>query len=234
MAARTGVALGILQLLWATTASAHSHGPQNIGLGVLVMLVGLATIFGGALIFPFGGTWVRIISGVVLGLIILYGGELQTAPGGPNDPFATLAVLGVLGLAAVHLRRFVEPVLSWYYFTFHPHPAQQMVRSSIGVSGVSVGNARALADALGELPPDNPILRRVRFRQAEKLYGELRVANEARAKAIAREAEAQAIKDHENAAFFGSQEAVGLASVALERAKASFDAAQSLSARRAS
>ncbi|HEY1615603.1 MAG TPA: hypothetical protein VGF97_18135 [Rhizomicrobium sp.] len=114
-----------------------------------------------------------------------------------------------------------EPIARWYYFAFHPHPAQSMVQAAIA-DGAPPLDGRALAAAVGELPPNNRILRKVRLEQGEQLVALMQESSRKRI----REYELQAAHDYERAALAGIQEAIALAGVALERAKASFAASQ--------
>lgn len=125
-------------------------------------------------------------------------------------------------LAVLWLISKREPILRWYYFAFHPHPAEPMVRSALK-RGRQVDGA-ALAAVLGDLPPRNGILRSVRIAQGEQLVAKMRSATES---TIKRNFE-RARTDYERATFHGVQEAVALAAVALERAKAAQAASKSI------
>ncbi len=114
------------------------------------------------------------------------------------------------------------PVARWYYFNFDPHPAEPMVERALDSGTVLDG--RALARALGELPPSSSVLARVRIEQGEKLV--LRMQEMSNAKI--REYQRRAAKDYERAALLSMQEAVALAAIALEKAKAVFRASQSV------
>jgi hypothetical protein len=118
------------------------------------------------------------------------------------------------------IARFCYSVARWYYFTFHPHPAEPLVRAAI--ESPNLGNGKALAAALGELPPGNSIFRGVRLVQAERLFNQMQVASARRLRAI----EAHAKAEYERAAVLSIQEAMALAAVALERAKALYRASQ--------
>ena len=118
-----------------------------------------------------------------------------------------------------------QVIARWYFFTFHPHPAAPMVQRALASSTTSEANARALADALGEIPPGSSTLRGVRLEQAERLYRKLHEASVRRQREIERRARANAAQAHEEAAHYGMQDALALAAVALERAKAAARAA---------
>jgi hypothetical protein len=116
--------------------------------------------------------------------------------------------------------KYGNAIARWYYFTFHPHPAEHLVRYAID-SGVPL-DGPALASALGEPPPASGILREVRLVQAERLVNEMQVVSRGRA----RELEKRAKAEYERAAAVGAQEAIALAATALERAKAALRASQ--------
>lgn len=131
------------------------------------------------------------------------------------------AVAGVCLLILWRIYRKREAIARWYYFTFHPHPAERTVRRALDARTTLDG--RALASALGEVPPDNRILREVRIAQGERLVSEMRRVSER----MIRENLQKARSDSERAAFVGIQEAIALAAVALERAKAAQAAGKS-------
>lgn len=114
------------------------------------------------------------------------------------------------------------PVARWYYFNFHPHPAEAMVVRAMRAGSVLDGPL--LASALGELPPTGSILAKVRIEQGERLV--LRMQDMSQAKV--REYQKRAMKDYERAALLSMQEAIALAAAALERAKAVFRASESV------
>jgi hypothetical protein len=136
------------------------------------------------------------------------------------------ATVGGIFLVLVWIVRKREPILRWYYFTFHPHPAEPIVRSALKGGRTLDGNA--LAAVLGDLPPTHGVFRSVRVAQGEQLVAKMRVATEAM---IATNL-ARAQTDYERAAFHDIQEALGLAAVALERARAAEAASKSLQGRR--
>jgi hypothetical protein len=140
-------------------------------------------------------------------------------------PFLVLvAYIGVLVLACYGCRALArrrEAMARWYYFTFHPHPAEPAVRSAL--AGRRPLDGRRLAAALGETPPNNRILREVRIAQGERLVGEMRQASER----LIQETSQNARSYHAQAALLGTQEAIALAAVALERAKAAHLASKS-------
>jgi len=117
-------------------------------------------------------------------------------------------------IVSMALWRKRTAILRWYFFNFHPHPAEPMVRAALR-GGALDGNA--LASALGEVPSRNSILRDVRIVQGERLVERMSRVSE---RTIKRDL-ARAREDHERAAFHGVQEAIALAAVALERARAS-------------
>jgi hypothetical protein len=116
-----------------------------------------------------------------------------------------------------------KPVARWYYFAFYPHPATNLVHDAIA-QGVAPLNGRALASAISDLPPGSRTLRQVRVEQGERLVALMQEATRER---LARY-EKQAKYEYERAAIASIQEAIGLAAIALERAKASFATSQSL------
>jgi hypothetical protein len=118
------------------------------------------------------------------------------------------------------IERRCQAVARWYYFTFHPHPAEPLVRAAI--SSPNVIDGRALAAALSELPPGNSTFRGVRLAQAEQLFNQMQAVSARKL----RELETHARAEYERAALVSVQEAVALAAVALERAKALYRARQ--------
>jgi hypothetical protein len=148
-----------------------------------------------------------------------------------------LQLWGAVALGAVALFGLFNmrvAIMRWYYFHFDRHPAESLVRTAIRLSNGSGTNPALLAEALGEIPPRGAVLRQVRLEQAERLYGELRNACVARQQAYAERARRNQIELHESEVFLGMQEALGLAAVALERAKAAYAMATSLKSRRIS
>lgn len=137
-----------------------------------------------------------------------------------------------LAAGAVLLWLFLnrEPIARWYYFTFSPHPATDIIHYALATDVSSLDGGR-LATLLGELPPDNSTLRGVRVQQAEQLYRELQNASARRARELEERARESAADSYERAAYVGIQEAVALAAVALERAKAAHRAAMGLRGR---
>lgn len=129
-----------------------------------------------------------------------------------------------VGLAAVALWLFAcrEAILRWYFFAFHPHPAAPLVQSALDRGDMLDG--KALARALAEVPPGSRILREVRIEQGERLVAQMKVVSER----MIKEGAARAAADYERAAFVGIQEAVALAAVAVERAKAAQQASRSV------
>lgn len=123
---------------------------------------------------------------------------------------------------AIFLSRKREPIARWYYFTFHPHPAAALVEAAVASSARLDGPA--LARALGEVPSGSAVFRSVRMAQAEQLFHRMRAVSEARI----RQQRARARQEYEHAALNSLQEAVALAAVALERAKALYRASQSV------
>lgn len=134
-------------------------------------------------------------------------------------------------LAALALYSFAkrEALARWYFFRFHRHPAEQMVQRALLSPSTSPANAQALARALGELPPGSSALRAARLRQAENLYRQLEVASAGRLDEMERRLTEATDEAKREAAFYGMQEAVALAAVALARAKAAHRAASKLS-----
>jgi hypothetical protein len=113
-----------------------------------------------------------------------------------------------------------EAIARWYYFTFYPHPAEPLIRSAL--SQATPLDGVRLAAILGELPPDNRILRDVRIDQGERLVAQMRKVSEQTVRDTIRDARA----DSARAAALGIQEAIALAAVALERAKAAHAASR--------
>jgi hypothetical protein len=131
-----------------------------------------------------------------------------------------VAGIGTAGLLLSWLIVQRDAIARWYYFTFDPHPAANLVHTAIQ-SAAPISGA-ALAQALSELPPRGVVLRSVRLVQAEALFHEMQRASEARLRAQ----RARAQDAYERAALASIQEAVALAAVALERAKALYRASQ--------
>ena len=119
-------------------------------------------------------------------------------------------------------------IATWYYFAFHPHPAEPLVQRALSSDVTSASTAHALAQALGQMPPGSSTLRAVRLQQADRLFGQLHDASVARQRAIERKMREGAARAREEAAFVSLQEAVALAAVALEHAKAAYDTARHL------
>lgn len=138
-------------------------------------------------------------------------------------PYLLLAALLAVcvGLVCV-LYRSREAVARWYYFTFSPHPAEPMVRSTLH-RGRPLDGER-LASILADAPPSNRILREVRITQGERLVAEMRQVSEATIHQNLKSARS----DQERAAFLSIQEAIALAAVAVERAKAAYAASKAV------
>jgi hypothetical protein len=113
-------------------------------------------------------------------------------------------------------------IVRWYYFTFHPHPAEPIVQGAIRTGTVLDG--RALANALGEVPPGNSIFRKVRLEQADRLVTGMQTMSREKVRAM----ELRAANDFERAAFITTREAIALAAVALEQAKAAWQASEAM------
>jgi hypothetical protein len=122
--------------------------------------------------------------------------------------------LAVFGSIAVWLYNRRYPIARWYYFTFHPHPAEPAIRSALASGTVLDGHA--LASILGETPPGYGILRQVRAAQAQSLIQEMQEMTRARM----RELEERAKADYQRAAVQQMQAALAESAVALEKAKA--------------
>jgi hypothetical protein len=137
------------------------------------------------------------------------------------DTIADIFDLAVLFVIAYGLFALRNPVARWYYFNFHPHPATPMVERALIAGAVLDGPA--LARALGEVPPESSILASVRLEQGTRLIARMQEMSRAKL----RELERHAAKDYERAAIVRVQEAIALAAVALEKAKAAFGASQS-------
>lgn len=139
-------------------------------------------------------------------------------------------VLGWTALAGIVIVAVAkhEVLMRWYFFAFHRHPAEPLVRRALASTALLESNARALARALSQPPPGSSVLRSVRLAQAEKLFRELQSASEAKQRRLEELARRNAANAHEEAAFYGMQEAVALAAAALERAKAAQASAANL------
>ena len=138
-------------------------------------------------------------------------------------PYLLLAVAAAVGLCVLvglYIQR--EEIARWYYFTFSPHPAEPAVRFALAKGRLLDGDR--LAAALGEAPSDNRILREVRIAQGERLVAEMRQMSAQ----MIRETLRSARTDNARAAVVGVDEAIALAAVALERAKAAHAASRRL------
>jgi hypothetical protein len=107
-----------------------------------------------------------------------------------------------------------ERIARWYYFTFHPHPAEGTVRSAISSGCLLDGNQ--LSAVLGEVPSGDRIFREVRIAQMDALITQMQTAT----RSHIREMERQAQGKYAQAAVQEAQAALGAAAVALEQAKA--------------
>ena len=160
------------------------------------------------------------ILALIFGAIALYLGVKVFLWMLPYLLLAAAAAVGTAALWGIIARR--EAIARWYYFTFHPHPAAPIVRDALK-TGTRL-DGRALAAELAELPPGNSIFRKVRLEQAEKLVTEMQVMS----RAHVREYERTAAEGYERAAVYATQEAVALAAVALEKAKAAWRTAEAI------
>ena len=115
-----------------------------------------------------------------------------------------------------------------FYLTFMPHSAAPAVRRSLAARSSSRQVAEHLASSFSEPPARSSVLRRVRFEQSERLYGDLVAGTTSRQDEIARRAKAVAAQAHEEAAHYGIQEALAYAASALERSKAALRRADHL------
>ena len=165
-----------------------------------------------------GVFWVALILSVILSKIFgtdLWGGFTML-----------LGIISLMIWAAIlyGIYRFImyirEPVARWYYFTFHPHPAEPAIRSAL--SDGTMLNGNQLQTVLGEPPAGNAILRAVRAEQAQSLIAEM----EAMTKRRLRELEAHAKEQYEQAAAQQLQAALAQSAIALEQAKAMLHARQ--------
>ncbi len=118
----------------------------------------------------------------------------------------------------------------WYYFYFYPHPAEPIVKAAL-VSG-TVLDGKALAGALSEISLGSPTFRAVRLEQAEQLFHQMQAVSIAQLRRQEEQSLASAREQYERAAHTSIQEAVALAAVALERAKALYRASQEIGVRR--
>jgi len=139
-----------------------------------------------------------------------------------------LVFFAAIGLQTVYLLILYRVAIArLYYFAFHPHPAEQIVRAALRTGTVLDG--RALARALGEVPPGNSIFRKVRIEQGEVLVARMQRLSASKL----RELERLAANDYERAAIISTREAIALAAIALEQAKAAWAASETLRTRRA-
>lgn len=132
------------------------------------------------------------------------------------------AVASITALLVCVIRRYGESIARWYYFAFHPHPAEPIVKQAL--TGDTALDGPALASALAELPPGNSIFRQVRFEQAEALVTKM----QAMSRTAVHEYEDASAEGYERAAAHAANEAVALAAAALETAKAARKAAEVL------
>jgi hypothetical protein len=143
-----------------------------------------------------------------------------------------LSFLNTYGLIARFLRwlgGLPFSIVRSYYFTFHPHPAAPLVRGALATGNLLDG--KALAQVLSEIPAGSRMFREARLAQAETLFHEMQTASEALLRRQRAEAHAKARHDYEEAALNSIQEAVALAAVALERAKALYRASRQVGKR---
>lgn len=167
--------------------------------------------------------WIVLILSALLGWITGtgLGGGFQILLG-----IIECCILAAVGYGAYRLfMRVRDPIARWYYFTFYPHPAESIVHNAI-TQGAAPLDGRSLAAALGEMPPHNSVFRAVRIEQGERLVSLMREASLARMRAQERADNVRAKHTLEEAAALDVQAAVGLAGVALERAKAQFEASR--------
>lgn len=170
----------------------------------------------GAVVFVAGLFALMIFLPIVLNIL----GELLRAVLPLLILGGAVLVLTVIAHNREAIARGREAVARWYYFTFHPHPAESIVRGSLDGRRVIAG--AELAAALAEVPPDNRILREVRIAQGERLILQMQRVSEETIRRTVSNAQA----DEARAAVLGIQEALALAAVALERAKAAHAASQ--------
>jgi hypothetical protein len=111
-------------------------------------------------------------------------------------------------------------IARWYFFTFHPHPAERTVQSAISAGTLLNGNQ--LAAILGEVPPCSSVFRQVRFEQSTALIDAMQDATQMHL----RELQTRAKEQYEQAAVQQAQAALGQAAVALEQAKAMLNASK--------
>lgn len=141
------------------------------------------------------------------------------ALGMSSGTFWTVLFLIVLIGVAIWKR---EALARWYYFRFHPHPAEPIVRGALA-SG-SVLDGPKLARVLGDVPKGNRVLAEVRIAQGELLIQEMQALSRAKV----REYERSAAAAYQTAALQSINEAIALAAVALERAKALWRASEGI------
>lgn len=126
--------------------------------------------------------------------------------------------IGLLATSWLFKRRYA--IARWYYFTFHPHPAQQTVQTAIDTGALL--NGQQLAGLLGDEPSSNSILRQVRFEQSKTLIAAMEAATQYRLKQL----RASAADHYEQAAVQQAQAALAQAAIALEQAKTYLNASK--------
>jgi hypothetical protein len=140
--------------------------------------------------------------------------------------FKRIMLFLIFGICICNWKRFAR----WYYFYFYPHPARDMVREALDPNQIL--NGPAFAAAIGEVPPGNSIFRKVRLEQGEALVEKMQAMSRsmaaAQARATAQEYERRAAEGYEHAALHAIQEAIALAAVALERAKAAWQTSEAI------
>ncbi len=127
-----------------------------------------------------------------------------------------------------------ETIAYWYFWAFYPHPARHMVQEALNTRSVLDGPA--LAAVLGELPPGSSVFRKVRLEQGEVLVEKMQAMSlrlvEEQERRAAQVFERGAQAEYERAAVIETREAIALAALALERAKAAWQTSEAIRRRR--
>jgi hypothetical protein len=183
-----------------------------------------------------------VLAGILIVVIVLSLGEHDADPDGFYHFWTNVwLIIRILFWSAIAFpilvflfnrrrafARWFDSIVRWYYFTFYPHPAEPIVTKALRSGTVLDGPS--LARALGEVPPGSSTFRSVWFEQAERLIGQMQEMSAVKIQ----ELERRAADDYERAALSTTREAIALAAVALERAKAAWRASESMRTRRAS
>lgn len=131
--------------------------------------------------------------------------------------------IGLFIVTWLSKRRYA--IARWYYFTFHPHPAQHAIQTAIDTGALL--NGAQLAAMLGETPPGTEVFRQVRFEQSSRLIAAMETATRYRLKQL----QEKAAEQYEHAAVQQAQAALAQAAIALEQAKAFLNASNGSASR---